>query len=109
MLAQDIQRDAVKIDIRIFGMPGSAFLGSPRRGRSQMPGAEQPFVEILHEPRGRLVVDLPQCGGNPRSAGMHKAARQSDHSFAPNLLAQSRLASAEDNQIGIPAEIVDVV
>src|SRR5262249_5638785 len=70
---------------------------------------EHPLIKKLHQFRRRQIVYIPQPRPHARRAGVHKSARQPDQPLALDLFAQSRLARAEHDQIGVELEVVDLV
>ena len=70
---------------------------------------EHLLIKLGHEYRGFLVIHLPQTHHDPRGAGIHKATRQSDETFAADFLSQSRFTGAENNKVGGKIEVVDVL
>src|SRR5207253_11165651 len=66
-------------------------------------------MESSHEFRGCPVVDAPKAGDHPRSAGVHKPARQADESFAFDLFAKGRLTSAQDHKVSVQSQIVNLI
>src|SRR5262245_64833293 len=70
---------------------------------------EHLLVELRHQLRGGFVVDVPEADHHPRRPRVHKPARQSDQTFALDLLAEARLAGAQYDQIGGQIKVVDIV
>src|SRR5262249_61176245 len=70
---------------------------------------EHPLIKQLHQFSRGQIVDTPQTRDHARRAGVHKSAHEADQSLALDLFAQSRLASAEHDQIGVELEVVDLV
>src|SRR5438067_8482467 len=70
-----------------------------------------PYTTLFrsHKFRSCPVVDEPKAGDHPRSAGVHEAARQADESFAFDLFAKGRLASAQDYEVSVQSQIVNLI
>src|SRR5262249_10990062 len=70
---------------------------------------EHPLIKKLHQFRRRQIVYSPQTCDHARRASIHKSAGQPDQSLALDLFAQSSLACAEHDQIGVELEVVDLM
>jgi hypothetical protein len=63
-------------------------------------------VEIHHQVTGGKVIHLPEAGKDRAGAGVEEAAGEPDHVVSLGNLAQSRLAGAERDQVGVQVEAV---
>src|SRR2546421_12268205 len=84
-------------------------LRRPQGRRRRQTILQHAAIEPGHKLRGGPVVDAPKAGDHPRRAGVHESARQSDQSLALDLFAQRRLASAQDYEVGVQSQIVNLI
>lgn len=64
-------------------------------------------IEALHQIGRRRIINLPEARHYTRHAREHKPARQPDQTLASDFFAESGLAGAQDDQIGIEPQVVN--